>query len=128
MQVYSFKYNKEKKTVEEGLEQVENKLEPIQKFVGGHIESLSITEDLVMIMNEEGKINDLTPTAALMDSDGEKILDIIYGDFFVCREDMGEMVDIVPAEDKEFIRAKLRPVQYVENIGIIFLRDEPTLK
>ena len=35
---------------------VPNKLEPIQKLVGGHIESVTMAEDAAILCNEEGKV------------------------------------------------------------------------
>lgn len=36
------------------IEEVENSLEAMQKLVGGHIETLTITSDCVLICDEEG--------------------------------------------------------------------------
>jgi hypothetical protein len=38
---------------------VENTLESFQEIVGGHIETFTLTSDLVIICNEEGKIKGL---------------------------------------------------------------------
>lgn len=41
------------------LRDIENTLEALQKIVGGYIESVTITEDLAVICNEEGRLQGL---------------------------------------------------------------------
>ena len=38
---------------------LENTLEAFQKFVGGHIEVVSVCQDLVIVCNEEGRLLNL---------------------------------------------------------------------
>ena len=38
---------------------IENTLEALQKAVGGHIETVTIASDAVLIVNDEGAINDM---------------------------------------------------------------------
>lgn len=40
--------------------QIGNKLESLQKTVGGYIETVTIAEDMVIICNEEGRLNGLS--------------------------------------------------------------------
>lgn len=39
--------------------EIENTLDALQKFVGGHIEVVSVGGEIIMICNEEGKLNGL---------------------------------------------------------------------
>ena len=102
MRVYGFKQSME------GVMEVENTLEGEQKFVGGYIEVLGLTENLDLVCNEEGKLNHLGATAAWIEED--KVLEVICGDCFVCRftED-GDFAPIVES-DIEVIRNILKPV------------------
>ena len=53
MKVYGFTGNGAREM------EVENTLEGLQQFVGGYIECIGLTKELVLICNEEGKINGL---------------------------------------------------------------------
>jgi hypothetical protein len=57
----------------------EHSLESLQKAVGGYIEAVSVTHDIVMWVNEEGKLNNLTPNFNL-NGIGDLILDVVVGD------------------------------------------------
>ena len=43
------------------VEVIENELPTLQKLVGGHIEVVRVTPDVLMICNEEGKLKGLPP-------------------------------------------------------------------
>ena len=123
MLVYSFKHNKETNAVETGLENIENELEAIQKFVGGHLESLFISDNLTAIMNEEGKLLDLYPVAGLVIEEvNEDYQDVIFGDMFICRVKDSDFTDIIPDEDIPIIKSRLRPV-LVKIDNTIFFDD-----
>jgi len=47
------------------VEEIENELQPIQEIVGGYIETVTLSEKLVMILNEEGKLQGLEPNFQL---------------------------------------------------------------
>ena len=52
--------------------QIEPGLESLQKAVGGYIEAVyPFTDELALIVNEEGKLNGLPLNRALRDEDGE---------------------------------------------------------
>lgn len=58
-------------------------LEEMQEAVGGLIEVISpFDDDICLVCNEEGKINNLPLNRAI--KDGETIMDIIAGTFFIC--------------------------------------------
>ena len=81
--------NKEIKVlrVEPGLPPVEKTIESglqsLQHEVGGYIECVyPFEDDVVLIVNEEGKINGLPLNRSLRDDEGE-IYDVIAGSFIV---------------------------------------------
>jgi hypothetical protein len=43
------------------IEIIENELEPMQKIVGGYIEVLRVGDDILLICNEEGLLQQLPP-------------------------------------------------------------------
>jgi hypothetical protein len=105
MRVYGFTEQ------EVGFMEIENSLKAEQKFVGGLIELIGLTEELDLICNEEGKINGLPPQAVWLDN-GE-LVDIICGNCFVCRhDDEGNFTDIMES-DEEHIRELLKAVVLV---------------
>ncbi len=58
-------------------------LEDLQKTVGGYIEvTYPFSEDVGLVMNEEGKLNGLPLNRALRSEDGD-VYDVIAGDFLV---------------------------------------------
>ena len=64
--------------------QVENTLAAFQQLVGGHIEAVYLPDQIIMIVNEEGKLIGLPPnfrlnydtivgTAVFVSADGEEV-------------------------------------------------------
>jgi len=45
--------------------EIEQKLESYQEQVGGYIEALTISDDVVILVNEEGKLRGMTPNRRL---------------------------------------------------------------
>lgn len=69
------------------VEEIDNTLEAMQRFVGGHIEAVPLFDKdnkIVLICNEEGRI------MGLPDNRG------IAGDFFLCSVDKDEFTSITP--------------------------------
>lgn len=58
------------------LVSIPNELEAMQKLVGGPIEQLHLFGYVVLICNEEGKLNDMPSNRRVGD-------DVIVGDFFI---------------------------------------------
>ena len=66
------------------VEEIENTLEAKQEIVGGYIEAVYPWEDeIALICNEEGKINNLPLNRFLFDEDGNPV-DYIAGTFLIC--------------------------------------------
>ena len=61
-------------------------LEELQKLVGGFIEIIDLGNDELMVVNEEGKLNDLPYNfcATQMYQRSTRALDYIAGDALVC--------------------------------------------
>lgn len=74
---------------------VENSLESMQKLVGGYIETVTLLEDLVLICNEEGKINDSPFNCNIL---GESF----FGTLVFAGVDGEEFSDIRLTEDEFF--------------------------
>lgn len=64
-------------------------LEELQEIVGGHIEILSLNDEEIMVLNEEGKILglDLNDNATAIISEAGYWDDFIVGDVLVCKSD-----------------------------------------
>jgi hypothetical protein len=96
-----------------GFMEVENSLKAEQHFVGGHIEVLGLTDELDLVCNDEGKICQMEPRAVWIYR-GE-LVEIICGDFFVCRHnDEGEFVSIED-RDEAVIKRFLLAVEVEES-------------
>lgn len=101
MKVYGFRND------EQGIMELKNTLEAEQAFVGGLIDVYALTDDLDIVLNDEGLINGLEPRAVVL---GEvtveakkqgKIKEIIHEDCFVCRHDYdGDFVSIKDGDVK----------------------------
>ena len=60
-------------------------LEELRRFVGGHIEIVRLSKSQVMVVNEEGKVNDLPYNQyATMLVNIAGIRDVIVGNVLVC--------------------------------------------
>lgn len=82
--VMKYAYNDEINAILNETVEIENSLESMQKMVGGNIEVYPLTDELVIVCNEEGKLYGL-PCTAIVISDFSKNNELIVGDFFVCR-------------------------------------------
>ena len=72
-------------------------LETMQICVNGFIDSIPHPlKDLVIVINEEGKLNEDPPNRHLY-REG-KIIDTIVGDFFVCRQHRDDLVSLTDAD------------------------------
>lgn len=87
------------------VEEIDNNLESMQQAVGGYIEVLHLFSDerICLVCNEEGKfLSEMKPNRAIYQEDRckamdrkkniqeERILDIIFGTFFLCSDDGDE--------------------------------------
>lgn len=108
MRVLAYKVGQEPKEID-----LENDLSILQEFVGGYLEVVELShQDLncvyLLVCNEEGKINNLQANRPVYNEDGE-LIDIICGDFFICRVTEDNFTDI---EDGD-----IDAIDYTEFIG-----------
>lgn len=68
------------------IEEIENTLEAKQKFVGGHIQCIRLTNEIDIVLNDEGKLEGLPYNRVWKDKNGN-ILDILVGNVLACRHD-----------------------------------------
>ena len=88
-----------------GFMEIENNLHSKQKFVGGLIEVIRLTEEIDLIVNEEYLLNESEPRVLIFQNG--KLYNIVMGDCFVCRNDgEGNFTDI-RREDIEVIQEYL---------------------
>lgn len=65
--------------------EIDDTLKAMQEVVGGYIQEIvPFKDDVAIICNEEGKLQNLPPNRAIYDREG-KVADVIVGDFFICR-------------------------------------------
>ena len=69
---------------------ISNNLANIQRNVGGYIETLSLTKNLCIICNEEGKLLNLPDNFWI----GSRIKDMVCGDVIVCGVDKDQFADV----------------------------------
>ena len=67
-----------------------NTLESLQNHVKGHIETIPLTGDTVIICNEEGKINNMSRNFLY----GNPLLDVIRGPVIVCGVNGEDFTDV----------------------------------
>lgn len=78
--------------------EIENELEPMQKFVGGYIEMVYIEKDAALICNEEGIPMGLPFNRPVYEFD-------IYGPFFICGlDDEEEFASISEENAKKYTK------------------------
>jgi hypothetical protein len=65
-------------------------LEELQKIVGGYIEIVSLLDNEIMVINEEGKLTDLpvNENATELYNEVDGFYDYIVGDVLVCDSSM----------------------------------------
>lgn len=94
MQIYTLKNRQFVMT------EIEDTLDAMQKFVDGDIETINITDKILLVCNGEGKMRRLPPSAFIIKH--QQMQDIIMGKFFLCREDGENMVSIQETDIEDF--------------------------
>ncbi len=96
---------------------IENALDAMQSFVGGYIQACYPFEDEVaVICNEEGKLQDLELNRALYDEDG-KIYDVIAGAFFICGLGTDEFVSLTREQQEAYLAMFRLPQLFISLNG-----------
>lgn len=120
VKVYGFKNGKQ------GIMEIENTLEAEQSFVGGLIDVYAITDNLDIVLNDEGLINGLEPRAVVLGEGTDeakkqrKIKEIIHGDCFVYRHDEEGNFLSIREEDVETVRYFVKSIISIyDNVIIV---------
>lgn len=120
VKVYGFKNGKQ------GIMKIENTLEAEQAFVGGLIDVYALTDNLDIVLNDEGLINGLEPRAVVLGEGTDeakkqrKIKEIIHGDCFVCRHDEEGNFLSIREEDVETVRYFVKSIISIyDNVIIV---------
>ena len=122
MKVYGFKND------EQGIMELKNTLEAEQAFVGGLIDVYALSDDLDIVLNDEGLINGLEPRVVVLGEGAveskkqRKIKEIIYGDCFVCRHDNDGNFVSIREEDIKTIQHFVKAVISI-NAGVIIIQE-----
>jgi hypothetical protein len=76
-------------------------LENLQAYVGGYIEAIRLGEDMVIWLNEEGKLQNLEPNFSLTDREGVPY-DLVVGNVLITGvSKAGEAVSLSDKQIKE---------------------------
>lgn len=73
------------------VKEIGKELKDFQSIVGGYIETIALTNNAILVCNEEGKIKNLRPnriltashTCNLKDKKENRVIDTLYGTFFI---------------------------------------------
>ncbi|WP_099467415.1 DUF3846 domain-containing protein [Konateibacter massiliensis] len=114
MKVYGFVIGQDGAVME-----IKNSLKEEQRFVEGLIECVSLTDELDLICNDEGKLLGLQPTVAWLEN-GE-LVEIIMGNCFVCRYTEDGDFCSIKESDVAVITEKLKEIALILN-GVVYLR------
>lgn len=115
---YKLKVNEETGEVYHGyFEEIENTLEAKQKYVDGHIEVIRLTDDIDIILNDEGKLVEMKPCRVLLGNMG--ILDLLVGNLLCVRHDEEGNFTSIQQEDEAIILRHLKPVTMVGDTCMI---------
>ncbi len=102
MKVYGFK------ETGHGIMEIGDDTEVLHEFVGGRLEAYCIGNGLYVILNEEGRLEELSPR--VVHYEWGNIMQVIVGDCFVCRFDDNGMFSSVREDDVKYINKRLIPV------------------
>lgn len=76
------------------LSKIDNNLEDMQKIVGGNIEVIRLDENVIAILNEEGKLMGLPSNRVWLDENTDCPIDVLKGNIFCCRSDGEEFASL----------------------------------
>lgn len=93
--------------------QIANTLEAKQSYVGGLIEVIHLTPEIIVICNDEGKIQQLPPNRAWVDSSG--VVDFFAGNI-MCVRASGDEFTSIHTDDAAVIESLLVPLKSVSEV------------
>ena len=94
--------------------QIENTLKSHQRYVGGLIQAVHISPEIVVICNEEGKLQQLPLNRARIDND--QVIDYFVGNI-LCVRHQGEEFSSIEPKDIPIIEQRLIPLKSVSKVG-----------
>ena len=97
---------------------IPNELGVMQQLVDGYIEPITLPDKLIVICNEEGKLNGLELNRALFDEQGN-IYDVIAGLFLVCGVDGDEFVSLTQEQQEKYLAMYRHPQMFIRLNGEI---------
>lgn len=89
-------------------------LEYLQGYVGGYIDVLNLNDEIDLVINDEGKINNLPTNRACIDDNGE-VYDFICGNI-LCVRHCDDEFDSILESDIAVIEKSLVPLLSVSRI------------
>ena len=90
--------------------EIRNSLKELQRYVGGLIQAVHLTQSVIVICNDEGKLQQLPINRARIDND--QVIDYFVGNILCVRHSGEEFASIEP-EDIEVIERCLVPLKSI---------------
>lgn len=85
--------------------EIDGSLESMQKIVKGHIEILPLDRDIVIVLNEEGKLKNLPVNFMVhMVQCSPLYIETIVGDVFICKVNGEDLIGLNDDEINYFMR------------------------
>ena len=103
-------YIGEDSKVHKEIRDVEDKLEVYQELVDGPIEVYPLTKNIIIVLNEEGKLR-FKPIIAIALSELTDMPELIAGNFFICRRENFDFADLNIEEDLNEINSRILVAQ-----------------
>lgn len=88
------------------VKEIENNLKDMQRYVLGHIETITLSETAMLVCNDVGKLANLTPNRILKIGNSH---DVIRGDFFICGWSGDEFCDISDEDVEKYTKMFSKP-------------------
>lgn len=105
------------------IEEIDDTLEAKQEFVGGIIQCISLTDEIDIILNDEGKLMGLPFNRVWRDKNGN-ILDILVGNIFACRHDYDGNFTSILEDDIPVVLENLPAIMGAIDRNVFIRREE----
>ena len=107
--------------------ELDNTLEAMQKFVGGLIECITLSDtdsEVTLVCNDEGKLMGLPLNRALFDDDGH-VYDIVSGNFLIVGLGEEDFTDLSPDLMEKYGEQFKYPEKFARIAGEIIAVKQP---
>lgn len=125
LKVLAYKLNEHNRPCQPYFMTLKDDLKVLQSFVGGYIQIVHLTDEIDLVCSDEGKLIHLPPNRVWLSKGTDNVLDLLVGNFFLCRHKGAELDDI-REEDLGIVEEVLKPVYRVQNSTILLLPQELT--